>query len=461
MVAKRQLLIGWASTSITPDKPVQLQGLFHERISEYVRDPVTATALALETIGPEGPVEQAVMVSCDLAHVSAELVQMLRKEVARRLKGFNTAKLFVNATHTHTGPVVLEGFYPEPPAEVMRPSEYGEFFVERVTEAIAQAWHGRQPGGISRALGHAAVGFNRRVVYDDGTAKMYGPSDTPAFMEVEGTQDHGLEMLFSWDEEAELTGVVVNIACPSQVVARRRYISADFWASARARLRTEFSEELFVYPMTSSSGDQCPRDLVRRGRGEPDMRAEDGLEEMARRIANGVIYAFETAQSEVSREVVFVHHAETLDLPMRKVTIVEAEEARRAAEELTKTGPVDPQSGDGRWLERHQGSVDRYEQQGEDPRHEMDLHVIRLGDVAVVTNPFELFLDYGLQMKARSKAEQTFVVQLANDRGIYLPTEKAMAHGHYGAMIYDNLVGPEGGRMLVDRTVDLINGMWD
>ena len=31
----------------------------------------------------------------------------------------------------------------------------------------------------------------------------------------------------------------------------------------------------------------------------------------------------------------------------------------------------------------------------------------------MATNPFELFLDYGLRIKARSEAPQTFIVQLA------------------------------------------------
>jgi hypothetical protein len=70
-----------------------------------------------------------------------------------------------------------------------------------------------------------------------------------------------------------------------------------------------------------------------------------------------------------------------------------------------------------------------------------------------------MFLDFGLRIKARSKALQTFVVQLACTCtwGEYLPTAKAVAGGGYGAEVVSNLVGPEGGQMLVEQTVKLIN----
>ena len=88
--------------------------------------------------------------------------------------------------------------------------------------------------------------------------------------------------------------------------------------------------------------------------------------------------------------------------------------------------------------------------------------MIRLGDIAIANNPFELFVEWGLQIKARSKAAHTFAVELSGDRGPnYLPTAKAVAGGSFSAMIIHNVVGPEGGHILVDRTVKLINGMWD
>ncbi|MDD5678470.1 MAG: hypothetical protein PHW60_10835 [Kiritimatiellae bacterium] len=87
------------------------------------------------------------------------------------------------------------------------------------------------------------------------------------------------------------------------------------------------------------------------------------------------------------------------------------------------------------------------------------MHVLRMGEVAFATNRFELFLDYGIRIKARSPAVQTFLVQLAGE-GSYLPTEKAVAGKGYGSGVYDNEVGPEGGQVLVEETIKAIKELW-
>lgn len=84
---------------------------------------------------------------------------------------------------------------------------------------------------------------------------------------------------------------------------------------------------------------------------------------------------------------------------------------------------------------------------------------MKIGDIVICTNPFELFTEYGIAMQARSKALQTFVIQLSGP-GTYLPTEKAVKGGHYSAIIQSTLVGPDGGQLLVDETVDFINELF-
>ncbi len=69
-------------------------------------------------------------------------------------------------------------------------------------------------------------------------------------------------------------------------------------------------------------------------------------------------------------------------------------------------------------------------------------------------------MDYGERIKARSKAVQTFVVQLTGE-GKYLPTQRAVAAKSYGAGIESNLVGPDGGQMIVNEQVRIINEMFE
>jgi len=90
----------------------------------------------------------------------------------------------------------------------------------------------------------------------------------------------------------------------------------------------------------------------------------------------------------------------------------------------------------------------------------VECHMVRFGDLAIVTNPFELFLDYGNRMKARSLAEQTFIVQLCCGSAAYLPTEKAEKAGHYSAYVSSGHVGHVGGDILTRNTITEINKMF-
>ena len=102
----------------------------------------------------------------------------------------------------------------------------------------------------------------------------------------------------------------------------------------------------------------------------------------------------------------------------------------------------------------------RFEQQNYVDVMPAEVHIMRLGSIAIATNPFELFLDYGNQIKARSLAEQTFLIQLANGTEGYLPTEKAEKGGHYSAFLSSGQVGHAGGEQLVRQTLQRINTLF-
>ncbi len=88
--------IGWSQESITPEQPVNLFGMFNERISTHV-----------EELMPD----------------------------------FDPDKLLLSCAHTYNAPNFRGDLFPPPPPEAMPPEAYRAFFVERVANAAVRAWN--------------------------------------------------------------------------------------------------------------------------------------------------------------------------------------------------------------------------------------------------------------------------------------------------------------------------------
>jgi hypothetical protein len=460
-----ELLVGTAAADITPAEPVAVSGQFHLRIAKRVETPITANVIALESLEKNSSLDVAIMVSCDLLYISTEVLELVRKAVQAHLPDLDTSKIFLNGTHTHTAPVLLPGKYPIPKHGIMQVEQYRSFLAERVSEAVVQAWKKRSSASVTWGLSHAVVAYNRRAAYTDGSAQMYGKTDTAEFRNLEGYEDHDVNTLFFWNDSGKLIGTVVNVSCPSQEVESRSAVNADFWHPVREALKERYGEQLCVLAWTGASGDQSPH-LMYRQQADERMRRLRGLErldEIARRIVYAVEDAYEVVKNDRHTDVPLVHKVETIRLPMRQVTEAEYAEAKEAVEKAAAQIKQNPEAATNEYrrMKWYEMTVNRFERQKTDPKpmYEMELHVLRLGDTAICTNSFELFTDYGIRMKARSKAVQTFVVQLVGP-GTYLPTEKATRGGHYSAVVHSNLVGPEGGNILVEKTVNIINSLW-
>ena len=487
--AEPSLRIGWGSADITPERPVLIAGQFHARVSEGVRDPVTATALALESTRGEKPV-RLVMVSCDLININDSVRDGVRERLRETLPELDPLSVILFATHSHSAPytAVRRRFRPDPQPndrpygvdmDVMPPSEYVAFAVERIAGAVEEAWNARQPGGIAFGLGHAFVGRNRLIAYRNGRSQMYGNANNPQFSHVEGYEDHALHVLTTYDADRKLTGMILNLACPSQVSEREYRISADFWHETRLEIRRRFGEHVHVLAQHGPAGDQSARVLVERPAEERMWRlaGRTQRQEIAVRIADAVETILPLIEKETETNPVLRHRTETLALPRRQVpesavkqALTESARHRERYENLIRELEANPEARKKRrWYHdisrayrlslRGRNVADRVELQKTHPNIEIEVHVVRLGNVAFATNPFELYLDFGMQMRARSKATQTFPIQLAGP-GSYLPTARSVRGGAYGAVPASTEVGPESGDKLVDWTVKAINRMF-
>lgn len=492
-----ELKIGWAEESLVPDKKVSLAGQFFERISEYVESEITVTAMAVESNG-----EQMIMVSADLTAVPDFLIELTRNKLKEQIDDFDVKKLIVAATHTHNSHTianenheavselriareVLEEFLPKGKEyeslvsaneDVITPEEATDFVACKIALAARNAWNNRSKAYYANEFGRAPVGMCRRVTYDDGSAQMWGDVNTANFVALEGGNDSGIELLYTFDADKKLTGVVANIACPSQILEQRSFISADFWGRAKVNIREKLGKDIYLLGLGGAGGDQCPRDLVRWvqpespiddpnvkrpnvkiRKADPSMYDISGCNRVGKRIANEILSVYEEIE-ELKDSAVFKHKVLNFDLPLRKATMSEYDNAVREIEYyISKNANKDHfDFEDNAKMYVHSGTIARYRMQQYTEIYKIESHIVRFGDVAFSTNPFELFLDYGNRIKARSEAEQTFIVQLACGSGGYLPTEKAEKGGHYSAHISSGNVGHEGGDIFTRRTIEEI-----
>lgn len=344
---------------------------------------------------------------------------------------------------------------------------------------------------MSFGLAHAVIGHNRLTSYYDGSSRMYGATDRADFSHIEGFEDHSLELLYTWDAERQVTGVVINAAVPSQVSGGAR-ITADFWHETRNELSRRLGDDLFVLPQCAAAGDQSPRVMINR-RAEARMERLSGRgrrQQIAVRIADAVTSILPTMEAHIDWSPVLAHRMKHVPLSRRMLSEADIREPRathhrpqhesveqaferllaeylKLRQEIEENPELKEKSG---WfnnvtgiywrLGRASRVLDRYELQQTEPKLPVEVHVVRLGDMAIVTNPFELYLDFGMQLTARSRAVQTFVVQLAGGGFGYLPTQRSVEGGAYGAIPESTAIGPEGGRELVEATLELIESLW-
>jgi len=208
-----RLKIGWAMRDISTTEPIDMPGQFRMRVSEGVLDPVTVTAMVLDSGD-----DIVIFLSGDMVGVHAGLFDEIRADVAAKDASIPTEKIIMNITHTHAGPAHYAASYVGCPLngiKVADPHEYRHWLADQASDAIVEAYQNRSEGGMAYGYGYAVVAHSRRVVYFDdvserpgavknsthgvnGHAVMYGNTNDDMFSHYEAGSDHFTNMLYTF-----------------------------------------------------------------------------------------------------------------------------------------------------------------------------------------------------------------------------------------------------------------------
>ena len=494
-----QVKIGWAMKEISLNENVLLFGQMYMRISQGILDPTYATALVLDS--GDGHV---IFCACDLeAHREDSIDRTIQKVIAQRPE-INPDSIIMNVTHTHTGGAMVETPEISPDGvSIFSGLEYREFVVSRAAEAIVEAWDRRSEGGIAYGYGYAVVGHSRRVIYSEdmsvlhknpispnGHGIMYGNTKYPEFRHYEAGADHFLNLMFTFDKDQRMTGVLVNVPCPSQLSEHFLMQSSDYWCEVRRMVKEQFGEDVMVLPQCAAAGDLSPRILhykeaqARRMKLKYDLQYDPSIAggkmdaeqikvrserlDIAERILQGIQEVFSWAKKDILWEPEICCIRKVIPLTRRFVTEAEKVWCEETLEELRRSIPdpatVSPEeyrhavSYYESIQDRNGKALARYNEQKTQHTLDCPIHVVKVGEVAFATNPYELYQDYMHRIQARSPFIQTFVVQLCSGpNASYVCTERANANKGYSASLFCNQVGCEGGQELVEATLDILS----
>lgn len=436
-----QLRAGMAARDITPPLGYRMSGYFSERLSTGIKDPLLAKALVFAQDD-----ELVALVFCDLAGISLDVSTRARERIADEI-GIPVTHTIVAATHSHTGPLyfgalrahfrrkAIEQHGRDPLEEV----DYPALLSDRIVTAVRQAKSSLQPVRLAAGYGiERRLSFNRRFHMKTGPVRFNPGQLNPNIVRPAGPIDSevGLISLLPRTGDKPL-GALVSFALHLDTVGGTEY-SADFPKHLQDSLRKTHGPDFVSFFGEGTCGDINHVDVSIRGRRTADEIGGMLGETVLDRLAN--LPAVEQPSLAIRSQFV--------DAVLQQYDAAEIEAAAELMERV-----ADRQVA---FLERVKAyKIMALGLRGE-PTIPLEVQAVRLSDeVAVVSLPGEVFVEFGLAIKQGSPFETTLVIELANDAPGYIPTRKAFAEGSYETV--NSRVRPGEGERMVETALRLLN----
>jgi neutral ceramidase len=413
-----ELRAGYAAVDITPPAGVDLTGFIaREGPCLGTLDPLMARALVFEDAAGD---RRAALVTCDLIGLGRHLVARVRRRVAAAADIPPEAVLFA-CSHTHAGPetgVLTTIGLPDP--GYLASLEQG--LVDALTDASRRLTPVRLRLGETNVEEGVVV---NRVFRRVGRPERYDHQLTVVRLEPDGGDG----------SDATPLATIVAFACHAVALgAGERHASADYVGVLRRDLEVSGSGPVLY--VNGCGGDVNPARMDERGRPASE-HLGGGLARAAIRALAASAAPEDLAPARPGQTATIGASQEWVTLPLQPLRTAAAAadllaEGRRKLSTLPPESPayraarVTEVDYPLRLLRLHYGSEELPEVQAE-------VQAVRLGPIAVVALPGEIFSSLGQAIKAASPfpSPRTLIAGWANDNVGYIPDGEAYPLGGY------------------------------
>ena len=148
--------VGYAKVNINPPLGIGVAGYYIPRYAKGILDDLEASALVLSCAG-----KQIALISVDCCNIKTDLEEEYLVTIGRAT-GLPKENIFMTATHTHTGAVLVPPGSYEVDEEMV--SRYATFVKERLVDVVKLALADQKPAKMGCMVGYAPdrVAYIRR-----------------------------------------------------------------------------------------------------------------------------------------------------------------------------------------------------------------------------------------------------------------------------------------------------------
>jgi len=431
--------VGAASTIINNRLGGWVQGAGVPRQATEQRDDLEANALYLS----DGKTK-LLLVSCDLVSLNSAHVAAMRDAMGEAT-GIPSRNILIACTHTHGGPSLVKTNYLMP-IDLAYIERLQMSLVELAQETVQQA----RPGKIGWGKGEAEIGFNRRLCWADGTHSMYGDASRDDFAGLEGPNDPQHLAIFVAETDGELIAVLHHNTTHVATYYGAGIYTAEFPGEARKILRKQLGEIPILF-FSGAQGDIAIPNNLNRQQESRDQQ----VERIGRLVADETLRLYQTVTYD--DHPALGHAYDDLKVQVRLPDPDRLVEAHKVLARIDAGENIR-----GMKMIMAFGAVQLQDVYGETPIDTLPIHVIRIGDVALVTQPCELYCQFGLDIKRRSSAPITAVIGLADGYAGYCPTIYGILGGGYsGQPIFWTRLEANAGYMIVESAGRMLSRVWN
>src|SRR5690554_1937733 len=451
---EKEFKAGAATSNITPALGGVIVGGWGSPEAEYIHDELHARCLVLD----DGST-RLVFIVADLLGLHQYLTDEAKRIIFEETR-IPPQNVIISAIHTHSATSAMgEGDKRRQWNADGSLDDYQKFIVRRFADVVKIAIQNLEPAQIGWGAGSVPEHvFVRRWIMKEPVINPFGEYDKVMMnpgnanenkSEPAGVPDPDVSFISVQSLEGKPIALLANYSLHYVGGVPQGHISADYFAVFANRMKELLKADQqnipFVGIMTNgTSGDVNNINYAAAPeKNQPYQKMNRVAEDVAR---------------EVFRALGSIRHQPWVPL--------------QGSGEMLKLAVRKPYS---KMTERARAVLDKPETEKPLHRHEkiyanrllylldwpdtiaVELQVFKIGDLGIASIPFETFAETGLEIKAKSKMEQTFTIELANGYYGYLPTPRQHDLGGYETWLGTNMVEKEASVKITDALLRMLS----